>query len=161
MSGEPRSSCGRRRTTTRSCRRWRRRCRQEYVGCYGGPDETATDTGRVRRPDGVFLVGWVGRSRWPPAALRRHDATAAEIKRMYVVPRHRGRGHARAVLAALEDARGGARATGAMLLETGHAQPEAIALYESSGYAPIESFGHYRDSPLCRSFAKPLPDCPG
>ena len=35
-----------------------------------------------------------------------------------------------------------------MILETGLAQPEAIALYESSGYIPIPGFGFYQDSPM-------------
>ena len=34
-----------------------------------------------------------------------------------------------------------------MVLETGRAQPEAIALYESSGYTPIPRFGHYAGEP--------------
>lgn len=32
-----------------------------------------------------------------------------------------------------------------MVLETGYAQPEAIALYVSSGYTKIAKFGLYRD----------------
>ena len=43
-----------------------------------------------------------------------------------------------------------------MVLETGTAQPEAMALYESSGYARIENFGHYRWSPQNRCYGKPL-----
>lgn len=43
-----------------------------------------------------------------------------------------------------------------MVLETGDRQPEAIALYTSSGYTVCEKFGHYRayDSSIC--MAKPL-----
>ena len=41
-------------------------------------------------------------------------------------------------------------------VETGLAQPEAIALYESSGYTRIPSFGYYKDEPRNRCFAKPL-----
>jgi ribosomal protein S18 acetylase RimI-like enzyme len=44
----------------------------------------------------------------------------------------------------------------AMILETGTAQPEAMALYESSGYARIESFGHYRDAPENRCYGRRL-----
>jgi hypothetical protein len=44
-----------------------------------------------------------------------------------------------------------------MILETGTAQPEAMALYESAGYARIESFGHYRHSPENRCYAVALP----
>jgi hypothetical protein len=49
----------------------------------------------------------------------------------------------------------------AMILETGLAQPEAIALYESSGYTRIPSFGYYKDEPLNRCYAKPLPGSDG
>ena len=44
----------------------------------------------------------------------------------------------------------------AMILETGTAQPEAMALYESSGYTPIPSFGYYQHAPLNRCYGKPL-----
>ena len=76
---------------------------------------------------------------------------------MFVLPEHRGRGHARAVLAELERTAvaAGHRRT---VLETGTRQPEAIALYVASGYAPIAPFGTYRDSPNCRCFAKIVPD---
>ena len=43
-----------------------------------------------------------------------------------------------------------------MVLETGAKQPEAIALYTSSGYEPCAKFGHYRFHELSRCFAKPL-----
>jgi GNAT superfamily N-acetyltransferase len=80
----------------------------------------------------------------------------AEVKRMYVVPAARARGLARQVLAHLERTAAEAGAE-AMILETGLAQPEAIALYESSGYTRIPSFGYYKDEPLNRCFAKALP----
>jgi hypothetical protein len=41
-------------------------------------------------------------------------------------------------------------------LETGLAQPEAMALYERHGYEPIEGFGDYAGSPLSRSYARDL-----
>ena len=43
-----------------------------------------------------------------------------------------------------------------MVLETGIRQPEAIALYESSGYLPMPGFGFYRDEPLSRCMARSL-----
>ncbi len=56
---------------------------------------------------------------------------------MFVPAGHRGRGFARAVLAELERiaAAAGRRRT---VLETGTRQPEAIALYTSAGYTPVE-----------------------
>ena len=126
-----------------------------YAELYGGPDETRTDPLEFAAPDGLFLVGFVDAEAVATGGLRRHDARSAEVKRMYVVPSHRGHGHARALLAGLEAF---ALRTGyeQVLLETAVRQPEAIALYESSGYRPVANFGHYRDSPLCRSFVKSL-----
>jgi GNAT superfamily N-acetyltransferase len=51
-----------------------------------------------------------------------------------------------------------ARALGArrVKLETGLAQPEAMAVYERHGYYPIEPFGDYADSPLSRCYAREL-----
>jgi ribosomal protein S18 acetylase RimI-like enzyme len=74
---------------------------------------------------------------------------------MFVRVEHRRRGHGRRMLTALED---WARDRGyrQVVLETGLAQPEAIALYRSAGYREIAGFGHYRDSPQSRSFARDL-----
>jgi ribosomal protein S18 acetylase RimI-like enzyme len=134
----------------------------EYVVRYGGPDDTPLEEGVFDAPRGAFFVGTVGGTPVAMGGWRlRSDVRpwgrtcAAEVKRMYVAPAARGRGHARAVLTHLEVT---ARAAGAdvMVLETGTAQPEAIGLYTSSGYEPVESFGHYSWSPKSRCFGKPL-----
>ncbi|MEU2350426.1 GNAT family N-acetyltransferase [Modestobacter sp. NPDC049651] len=75
-------------------------------------------------------------------ALRPLEPGAAEVKRMYVVPAARGRGVSRLVLRGLED-EARRRGWGTLRLETGPRQPEAIALYTSAGYRPVEAFGHY------------------
>jgi GNAT superfamily N-acetyltransferase len=133
---------------------------QEFVVRYGGPDETPLDPTMFDAPSGAFFVGWLDGSPVATGAWRlRPDVTAldrtvaAEIKRMYVVPRAQRRGLARLMLAHLE---GTASAAGAdvMVLETGLAQPEAIALYESSGYVSVEGFGYYKDAPSVRYFGK-------
>ncbi|WP_432476529.1 GNAT family N-acetyltransferase [Nocardioides sp. GXQ0305] len=135
---------------------------EEYVARYGGRDDTPLDPLMFEPPAGSFYVGYLDdRPVTSGAWRRRGDVEAfgtvdtAEVKRMYVVSSARGRGLARAMLAHLELTahEAGARA---MVLETGLAQPEAIALYESSGYTRIPSFGHYRWSPQNRCFAKPL-----
>ena len=127
---------------------------QELVRRYGGPDETPVDPAEFAAPDGTFLVAMLGDEPIGCAGLRRHGDDA-EVKRMFVRIEHRRRGHARRMLAELEQwaaVRGHRR----VVLETGLAQPEAIALYEAAGYLPIEGFGHYRDEPSSRSFAKDL-----
>ena len=139
---------------------------QEFVVRYGGPDETPLDPTMFDAPSGAFFVGWLDESPVATGAWRlRPDVTAlggtvaAEIKRMYVVPRAQRRGLARVMLAHLETT---AAAAGAdvMVLETGLKQPEAIALYESSGYTPVEGFGYYRDAPSVRYFGKRLTPAP-
>jgi GNAT superfamily N-acetyltransferase len=134
----------------------------EYVVRYGGPDRTPIDPEEFTEPQGAFFVGYLGDQPVASGAWRRRtdveafgSSLSAEVKRMYVSPAGRGRGLARAVLAHLEET---ARAAGAhvMVLETGAAQPEAMALYESSGYTPIPGFGYYAGSPLNRCYARPL-----
>ncbi|WP_406160321.1 GNAT family N-acetyltransferase [Streptomyces sp. NBC_01005] len=136
----------------------------EYAERYGDEgDVTPLDPTMFEPPNGLYLLAYDARDR--PVATggwRTQDRNDegysdgdAELKRMFVIPEGRGNGLARRILAALED---DARAAGRirMVLETGDQQPEAIALYTSSGYTPCEKFGHYRtyESSLC--FAKPL-----
>ena len=128
---------------------------QEYVQRYGGPDATPMVATEFAPPSGRFLVATVDGQVVGCAGLRRHRDGVAEIKRMYVRPAHRRRGYARRMLFALEEwarDRGYTR----IVLETGSAQPEAIALYTSAGYQPVDGFGHYRCSELSRSFARDL-----
>jgi GNAT superfamily N-acetyltransferase len=135
---------------------------QEYVVRYGGRDDTPLDPSMFDPPRGAFFVGYIDDVPLATGALRLRDdvlalgsRTTAEIKRMYVAPAARRTGLARRMLAHLEAA---AQAAGAevMILETGLAQPEAIALYMSSGYVPVDKFGYYRDAPLSRCFARRL-----
>lgn len=75
-------------------------------------------------------------------AMRAFAPDAMEVKRMFVLPEYRGQGIAAAVLTALETwaaELGFARC----VLETGQKQPEAIRLYERSGYSVIPNFGPY------------------
>jgi ribosomal protein S18 acetylase RimI-like enzyme len=61
---------------------------------------------------------------------------------MWTSPRHRRRGHARTVLTALQDL-GRERGYARVRLETGPAQPEALALYRQLGFAEIPLYGRY------------------
>jgi GNAT superfamily N-acetyltransferase len=138
------------------------RVQQEYVVRYGGPDDTVLAPAEFTPPAGLFLLGtadgvpvacggWRARDGGEPG-LRDGDA---ELKRMYVAPAARGRGLARAVLAELERSAAAAGRT-RMVLETGTEQPEAIGLYTSAGYAPIEKFGLYRCAAESRCYGKYL-----
>ena len=141
---------------------------RDLVVRYGGPDETPVDPGDFAPPRGVFLLGRLGRpdpldpSPGPPVACGgwRRDGDVGEVKRVWVDPAHRRRGHARALLRGLEDE---ARAAGLrrLRLETGAQQPEALALYAADGWGPIPGFGHYADEPGALSFGKELADPSG
>jgi len=128
---------------------------QEYVRRYGGGDSTPVDPGDFAAPRGTFLVAQAAGAPVGCAGMRRHGDGVVEVKRMFVRAEHRRRGHARRMLSALED---WARRQGyrRVVLETGSAQPEAMALYASAGYLPVEGFGHYKDSDISRSFARDL-----
>ncbi|MFI6421409.1 GNAT family N-acetyltransferase [Streptomyces sp. NPDC050842] len=136
----------------------------EYAARYDSEgDATPLDPAMFAPPHGLYLLAYDDEGR--PVATggwRAQDTNDegyadgdAELKRMYVVPEARGLGLARRILATLEaDARTAGRTR--MVLETGTAQPEAIALYASSGYEPCAKFGHYRSYDTSRCFAKPL-----
>jgi GNAT superfamily N-acetyltransferase len=131
----------------------------EYVVRYGGHDEAPIDGAEFDAPAGLFIVAWldgepVGCGGWRRLADQRWPG-AVEVKRMYVPARARRRGIARALLAELERTAAAAGAS-RVLLETGTAQPEAVALYAATGYQPVAGFGHYAGHPQSRSYAKTL-----
>ncbi|WP_433433316.1 GNAT family N-acetyltransferase [Nonomuraea sp. CA-141351] len=105
--------------------------------------------------DARFLVAVVDRVAVGCGAVQPGDGATGELKRMYVDPRHRGRGVARSLLKALEEL---AVELGydRMRLATGVRQPEAVALYESSGYERTALYGRYVDQPLTLCYAKNL-----
>ena len=137
---------------------------QEYVVRYGGRDKARIDAAEFAPPRGLFAVAYEGDEPVAIGGWRRNESDAygalpgerpAEIKRMYVAESARGRGLARAVLAYLEDT---AREAGVdwLVLETGRKQPEALALYRSSGYVDVPHFGTYAHAPLAVHLGKRL-----
>ncbi len=117
---------------------------REYQRRYEGDQDSSPITaGEFEPPNGLFVVLYddgvpVGMGGW------RKYGDDGEIKRMYVRESARGRGLARILLAHLERTavEAGIRR---FVLETGLGQPEAIAMYRSSGYDEVTPFGHYVD----------------
>ena len=108
-------------------------------GCRGGEPEP----GELEPPSGRFLVARMeGEPVGCGGVYAQDGAGPAELRRMYVQPEARGLGISRRILEALEQE---ARALGRkrLWLETGVNQPEAIGLYESSGFERIPNFGPY------------------
>lgn len=75
-------------------------------------------------------------------AIKHFSEKIMEVKRMFVLPEKRGNGIASVVLKELEN---WAKELGneSCVLETGKKQPEAIALYQKSGYRIIPNYGQY------------------
>ena len=70
----------------------------------------------------------------------------AEVKRMYVRPRARGRGVAQAIVARLED-EARARGVSRLVLETGDVRHAAMRFYERAGFIRCGVFGAYATMP--------------
>jgi GNAT superfamily N-acetyltransferase len=115
----------------------------ELQATYGGridaPGSPTATPAEMGPPHGTFLVGFEDGEPVCGGGVKRLGDGLAEIKRMYVVPRARSRGLARALLAALEAA---ARDLGyeRVRLDTGARQPHARALYEAEGYRSIPDY---------------------
>ena len=120
--------------------------RYEYEVRYG-PGDAADDVPAAEfdPPTGAFLVLRDGDTTVAGGGIRRFDTGIAEVKRMWTNPAYRRQGHAITVLAELETV---ARDLGyhRVRLETGFAQPEALALYRRLGFVEIGNYGHYESA---------------
>lgn len=118
----------------------------EYGGRYGksiSADEMASaHPEEFDPPKGAFVVLMDGDMTVAGGGIRPKGDGTCEVKRMWTAAGYRRRGLASTVLAALEDA---ARELGyqAIYLQTGPLQPEASALYASSGYERVPPVDTY------------------
>lgn len=129
---------------------------------YGEPDIAGGFADRL--PPGELLASLLaldssgepvgtGLVRWSPYET---GAGSVEVKRLYVRPEHRGKGYSRVIMGAIERVAWRAGAV-KLVLETGDAQPEAIALYRGIGYSDYAQFGPYVGEARSVCFAKDLP----
>jgi putative acetyltransferase len=125
---------------------------------YGDDGAGAFDPRDVQIPRAAFVIAYaddhpVGCGALKPFGLE--TPAIAEIKRMFVEPDMRGQGLSRLILARLEQI---SLEFGydTIRLETGLKQPEAIGLYERSGYCRIPCYGHYAQRPLSVCFEKQI-----
>lgn len=109
------------------------------------------DDATLRAPDGVFVVAVSDGRPVAGGGVRTYDGggeVTAEIKRMWVADDWRGAGLGSRLLRHLESE---SRRLGhdVVRLDTNKVLPEAIALYERTGYEPIE---RYNDNPYPTHF---------
>jgi GNAT superfamily N-acetyltransferase len=114
----------------------------EYASRYGATEQAVSrwlrsyPAAEFTAPAGGLLIGLSDGQPVTGGAFRRFDDATAELKRIWTDRRYRRQGHAKALLTELEiqiAARGYRR----VYLTTGDRQPEAEALYLSSGYTRL------------------------
>lgn len=115
----------------------------------------AVDGSSVHRTFLVYRRDQEGAEQAVGHAALRWNGADLELKRMFVHPDHRGSGVSSALLVASENA---AREQGLsrLILQTGDRQPDAVRLYEKSGYTRIPVFPPYEVLPFSNTFEKRL-----
>lgn len=114
------------------------------------PHMPAAGARELGPPRGTFLVGFDDGEPACCGGIKGLSDDACEIKRMYVAPDYRGRGVARRLLSALEDAGRGLGYTVARL-DTGPRQAHAERIFRESGYRRI---GNFNDNPVASFFGE-------
>ena len=134
----------------------------EYSERYGGTPAMhlswlPVPAAELAPPDGGLLIGLLNGVPVTGGAFRRFDADTAEFKRIWTDSGYRRRGYAKVLLAELE-ATAAARGYRRVYLITGDRQPEAEAMYRTTGYteidAPTVSWGPFRPIAFTKVFDK-------
>lgn len=109
---------------------------------------SAADCEALRPPRGAFLIARADGALIGCVALRPHDATTGEVKRLWVAKAGRRTGLASRLMEAVEVE---ARALGMRLLvlDTSRHLPEAVAFYRRWGWREIT---RYNDNPHAHHF---------
>jgi GNAT superfamily N-acetyltransferase len=111
----------------------------EERGAHNGAARPDISLSEAVKRDSETLVAYSGQEPVGMGALRVLDGGIAEVKRMYVVPGHRGAGVAKRILTELER-RARARGLRAVRLDTNTRLVEAIRMYTEAGYRQIEDY---------------------
>jgi putative acetyltransferase len=122
----------------------------EYLSALYPPEANHLDGVEALQQPHVYFVGieHAGELVACGAAKLMHDDHAyGEIKRVFVLREHRGKGCARNIMLALE-AWLRSQGVAVVRLELGISQPEALGLYGSLGYRVRGPFGTYDGNPF-------------
>lgn len=125
------------------------------VGLYPAESNHLLPIESLRQPNVTFLMARVDGTAAGCGAFVNCAGEYAEIKRMFVLPDFRGIALGQRILDELE-ARMRLAGIAVARLETGIRQPQALRLYEKSGYTRRGPFGEYGDDPLSVFMEKDL-----
>jgi GNAT superfamily N-acetyltransferase len=123
------------------------------LGEFDPARSVSAEPEELHPPTGAFLVLYDAGAPVACGGVKTLRPGVGEIKRMFVAPGARGRGHGRRLLAEIEEA---ARTLGhaSVVLDTAAPLVEAARLYESAGYRAIDA---YNENPYAaRWYAKTL-----
>jgi putative acetyltransferase len=123
-----------------------------HAALYPPEENFLLDLDELRAPSVTIAVGRSGGEAVGMIALVENDGYA-EIKRMYLTEAARGTGLAASLLRTLEVVAID-RGIHTLRLETGPAQPAAIAFYKREGFTQIPLFGEYVGSASSVCFEK-------
>lgn len=135
-------------------KRLEKQLHEELLSRYGAIQESYSQHDKLHANARV-VVAYRNNVAVACGCLQIRDAYRAEIKRMYVDPKHRNKNIAGQIIKRLEEI---ARdlCLRYLLLETGIRQPESIALYDKFNYSHIDSFRHEEDIQESIFFGKHL-----
>ena len=119
-----------------------------YVNLYPAESNHLESSDDLKKPNVLFVGCRIDGELVASGAAKimQDDGSFAEIKRVFVVDDHRGKGLSSKVMRFLETELQG-RGISLFRLETGVKQPEALGLYRKLGYLERGPFGSYRADP--------------
>ena len=120
-----------------------------YIDLYPAESNHLESREDLKKPNVILLGCRVDGELVASAAAKilQDDVEYAEIKRLFVLDRHRGRGLSNEIMGHLETELQH-RGISLFRLETGIKQPEALGLYRKLGYRERGPFGSYAADPL-------------
>jgi putative acetyltransferase len=120
-----------------------------YVNLYPAESNHLESSGDLKKPNVLFVGCRVDGELVASgdARIMQDDGSYAEIKRVFVLDDHRGKGLSSQLMRFLE-AELQSRGVSLFRLETGIKQPEALGLYRKLGYLDRGPFGSYRADPF-------------
>lgn len=120
-----------------------------YVDLYPAESNHLESSEDLKKPNVILLGCRIDGELVASGAAKilRDDVDYAEIKRLFVLDRHRGKGLSNEIMRRLErELRG--RGISLFRLETGIKQPQALGLYRKLGYRERAPFGSYVEDPF-------------